>query len=377
MPDISTTFTHSYDVKFIIDSSSDYARISEMGMDKYDRLFIVIDETINRLYGEKLLKVLPNMETYIHEVKAVEYSKSIDYYPVLVDFLEQHTAGRYDAVCAIGGGIILDLVSFTVSTYMRGLPLFMIPTTLIGQTDASTAGKTCLNAHNTKNLLGTFYYPEVVYNNIELMRNSPKRITRQGLSESFKYSLLTDGSLLPSIIEFQNSPYDAALMEKIVISTVNARIAVRQDDPLASNLGHTFGHAMEKYSDYRVLHGDAILAGTVMAMYYGVEKGLMAVSERDRIFSLMQDAHLNIYIPSNLDAAKLVSFMRKDKKSSSKKLHLVMIHAIGKPYKGENGKRGFFETDYDDVQDYLTRFIADYPYKKDDYYEFLSGEELS
>jgi len=373
MADITTSYSHTYYIRFIIDPSPDFARIGEIGLEKQDRLFIVIDRNIRRIYGEKLLGKLPAMETCIHEVEAVEYSKSIDYYPVLVDFLEEHTAGRYDAVLVIGGGILLDLVSFTVSTYMRGLPLFMIPTTLIGETDASTAGKTCLNAHNTKNLLGTFYYPKVVYNSIEIMRGSPKRITRQGLSEAFKYSLLTDGKLLPEIIRFQNSEYDAAVMEEIVCSTINARIAVRQYDPLASNLGHTFGHALEKYTDYQVLHGDAILTGTVMAIHYAVEKGLMEAAERDRIFALMQEAHLNVWIPEQLDVHRLVEFMRKDKKSSSRKLHLVMIHGIGKPCRGATP---FFEAEYDDVEDFLNRYVAAYPFKKPDYYAFLHNEEL-
>ena len=387
--DISVTYTHTYDIKFIIDPSTDYSRIGEMGLEKYDRLFIVIDSTVRRIYGTDLLKKLPAMETFVHEVTAEEASKSIDYYPVLVDWLELHTAGRYDAVLAIGGGIVLDLVSFTVSTYMRGLPLFMIPTTLIGETDASTAGKTCLNAHNTKNLLGTFYYPKTVYNNIEIMRRSPDRITRQGLSEAFKYSLLTDGALLPTIIEYQArqlagtdsaETYSPELMEAIVRSTINARISVRNFDPLASNLGHTFGHALEKYSDYRVLHGDAILAGTVMAMHYGTEKGLMTSEERDRIFEMMRQAHLNVYIPDDLDVHTLVGYMRKDKKSSSKKLHLVMIHGIGRPYRGpepETNPQAFFEADYDDVEEFLTRFVSDYPYKTADYYDFLSQDKLA
>ena len=371
--EIRVSYSHTYDIRFIVDPSPDYGRIGELDLESYERLFVIIDRNIRRLYGQTLLRKLPEMETFVHEVEAVEYAKSIDYYPVLVDFLEEHTAGRYDAVLVIGGGILLDLVSFTVSTYMRGLPLFMIPTTLIGETDASTAGKTCLNAHNTKNLLGTFYYPKTVYNSIEIMKGSPKRITRQGLSEAFKYSLLTDGKLLPEIIRFQNAPYDAAVMENIVCSTIRARIAVRQVDPLASNLGHTFGHALEKYSGYRVLHGDAILTGTVMAIHYAVEKGLMDSEERDRILDMMRRARLNVWVPEDLDVHRLVEFMRKDKKSSSRRLHLVMIRGIGRPYRGETP---FYEAEYGDVEEFLIRYAENCPYRKADYYEFLSGETL-
>lgn len=375
MQNIEVSFSHIYNIKFIIDNSKDYSRISEMNLGLYDRLFVVIDENINNIYGEVLIGKLKmfGKDIYIHEIKPQEFSKSIDYYPVLVDFLESNTAGRYDAVVAIGGGICLDLVSFTVSTYMRGLPFFMIPTTLIGETDASTAGKTCLNAHNTKNLLGTFYYPKVVYNNISILRGCPDRITRQGLSEAFKYSLLTDGKLIPEIIKYQNNEFNNNTMEKIVCKTIESRIAIRNIDPLASNLGHTFGHALEKYSDYTVLHGDAILTGTVVSLHYSVEKGLMKPEDRDKIFQLMLDAHLNVWIPDDLDVKKLVHYMRKDKKSSSQKLHLVLIHDIGKPYHGETP---FYEADYDDVEMFLERYVKSYSYKVKEYPKFLQQEEL-
>ncbi len=375
MNDINTTYEHRYDTLFIIDGSKDFERMHEMGLEKYERVFIVIDENVADIYEEQIKERagIGNREIFIHRVKAEEFSKSIEYYPVLVDFFEGNTAGRYDAVVAVGGGIIIDLVSFTVSTYMRGLPLYIIATTLIGQTDASTAGKTCLNSKNTKNLLGTFYYPKVVYNNIPIMRTCSPRITRQGLSEAFKYSLLTDGKLLDTIVRFQNEKYNEEMMLEIVHKTIEARISVRKVDPLASNLGHTFGHALEKYFDYRILHGDSILTGTVMAMYYAVEKGLLSAEERDRIFDLMQKAHLNVYMYRDLDAARLVSYMRKDKKSSAGKLHLVMICGIGKPYRGETP---FYEADYDDVEDFIERYVKDYEYITDDLVLYTDKEVL-
>lgn len=373
--DIVTTYQHEYTTQFIIDASAEFERLQEMDLRSYDRIFVVIDTQVSAYYKEKLFNRMCDdaKEKITFEVSAEEYSKSIDYYPKLVQFLEEHAVGRYDAVIAIGGGIVIDLVSFTVSTYMRGLPFFIIATTLIGQTDASTAGKTCLNSHRSKNLLGTFFYPKVVYNNIEIMRTNTKRILRQGLSEAFKYSLLTDGKLLDTIVEFQNGEYNSALMEQIVRSTINARIQIRKIDPLASNLGHTFGHALEKYFDYKILHGDAILIGTVMAISYAVEKGLMEQEEYAKIFELMQRAHLNTAISEELDVKRLVEFMRKDKKSSSLKLHLVMINGIGRPYRGETP---FYEADYDDVEIFLEKFMGKYPYKQKQYIEFVDREIL-
>ena len=375
MSDVISNYEHKYETKFIIDSSEEFERIDEIGISDYDRVFIVIDENVSKLYEEKLLPKMINgkQELFVYRVKSVEETKSIAYYPKLVEFFEENTAGRYDAVIAIGGGIVIDLVSFTVSTYMRGLPLFIIATTLIGQTDASTAGKTCLNSGNAKNLLGTFYYPEVVYNSIEIMKTCSPRITRQGLSEAFKYSLLTDGKLLGDIIKFQNSDFDSDIMERIVEKTIQSRIKIRLIDPLASNLGHTFGHALEKYYDYQILHGDAILIGTVMAMGYGVKVGIMEQSEYDRIYDMMNEARLNTYISKELDTKKLVELMKKDKKSSSKKLHLVMINGVGRPYRSDTP---FLEADYEDVEKYLEEFMESYLRKREDYLEYLDRDDL-
>ena len=375
LKDIEATYEHKYTTRFIIDKSLGFSRLREMELSKYERLFIVADEKAYAIYGDRIVDILEtwNKEINVFTVEAVEYTKSIGFYPRLAEFLESNTAGRYDAVLAIGGGIVIDLVSFTVSTYMRGLPLFIIATTLIGQTDASTAGKTCLNSGNAKNLLGTFYYPEVVYNSIEIMKTCSPRITRQGLSEAFKYSLLTDGKLLGDIIKFQNSDFDSDIMERIVEKTIQSRIKIRLVDPLASNLGHTFGHALEKYFDYQILHGDAILIGTVMAMGYGVKVGIMEQSEYDRIYDMMNEAHLNTYISTELDTKKLVELMKKDKKSSSKKLHLVMINGVGKPYRNDTP---FYEADYEDVEKYLEEFMGSYLRKREDYLEYLDRDDL-
>lgn len=373
--DINAEFQHVYTTNFIIDDSEECHRMSELNLKRYDRVFYVIDRNVFEIYKNIIIKRagVELKKLFFHLVEPTEQTKSLQYYPKLVKFLSDNNAGRYDAVVAVGGGIVIDLVGFTVSSYMRGLPFFVIATTLIGQTDASTAGKTCLNADNSKNLLGTFYYPKIVYNNIKFLETCSKRITRQGLSEAFKYSLLTDGKLLLPIIEFNNKPFELAIMREIVTTTIHARIQIRKIDPLASNLGHTFGHALEKYYNYQILHGDAILIGIIMANYYAVEKSLMSQEECNSIFSLIKQAHLNIWIDRKLDVKKLISYMRKDKKSSADKMHLVLLNGIGRPYKGQTP---FFETDYVDVEKYLINFMNEYEYQCDNYIRLVQKEVL-
>ena len=372
---ICETFRHEYTTYFIVDDSENYKKISELNLKKYDRVFLVVDSNVLCLYKDVIINGIGMRSDNIlmHVIEPTEYSKSIDYYPKLITFLANNNAGRYDAVVAAGGGVIIDLVGFTVSTYMRGLPFFVIATTLIGQVDASTAGKTCLNAVNTKNLLGTFYYPIAVYNSIKILSTCSKRIMRQGLSEAFKYSLLTDGILLPLIIQFNNKNLDTVILKEIVEKTIRSRIKIRRVDPLASNLGHTFGHALEKCLNYNILHGDAITIGTIMANEYAVEKSLMTREECDKIFTMIMDAHLNIWVDEKLNVKELVDNMKKDKKSSANRLHLVLLCGIGSPYKSESP---FFEAEYDDMERFLTRFINEYKYKCSNYIEFLQKEVL-
>ena len=372
---IKTTYTHVYSTEFIIDESKDFDKLVLFKSRDYERCFYIFDSSVYQIYGEKLLMILEGNSDYENKllVDATEHSKSIDFYPKLIKWFEEHDLSRYDAVVTIGGGILIDLVSFSVSTYMRGVPFFIIATTLIGQTDASTAGKTCLNTHNGKNVLGTFYYPQQVYNNISILFTNKARFMRQGLSEAFKYGLLADKSLVNDVVEFQNGQKSEAKMSQIVYKTIQARIKIREIDPLASNLGHTFGHAMEKYFNYNILHGDAIAAGMVLALSFGVSVNLIKEETCREIWELMNAAHLNVYLPYHFDVSKLIRLMRKDKKSSASRLHLVLITDYEKLYKD---KIPFYTVEYSAVEFFLDNFCKHYDYKKEAYENFLQKEIL-
>lgn len=372
---IKAVYTHVYNTEFVIDESKEFDRINLLSIKNYERRFYIFDSNVYRIYGEQILYLLEDDSTYEKKylVDATEHSKSIDFYPQLIAWFEKNSVGRYDAVIVVGGGILIDLVAFSVSTYMRGVPFYIIATTLIGQTDASTAGKTCLNTASGKNVLGTFYYPIQVYNNIPLLFTNTSRYMRQGLSEAFKYGLLADKSLVYDVVEFQTNCATEALMAQIVYKTIQARIKIRNIDPLASNLGHTFGHAMEKYFDYDILHGDAITAGIVLAIFFGVNEKLIRKEICQEIWGLLKKAHLNIFLPTEFDISKLIQFMRKDKKSSMSKLHLVLLTDYEKPYKKNEP---FYEVEYSKVEKFLHKFFKTYIYKKDEYEKFLQKEIL-
>ena len=358
---ISTTYTKKDEVSFIVDDDPKLLWLSDFEDSTFERFFVVIDKEVNRIWGSRILKRLEShkKEIFFFEVEAAENSKSLSFYPNLVDFLESKKCNLFDLVIAVGGGIIIDLVSFTCSTYMRALRFYAVPTTLIGQIDASTAGKTCLNTANSKNLLGTFYYPLKVYSNIHFLETNRKYYLRQGYSEIFKYGLLGSSRLIKMMSSYIKKPSASALMEIILLAT-KIRIKIRKINPLASNLGHTFGHAIEKISNFGILHGDAISAGTVMSLYFSKKIGITDGKSITAIVDDMKELGLNVYVDKNLDIDKLVELMTRDKKSSTTGFNLVLIAGVAKPYR--SNKSNFYRTSPDFVKSFLRDFMKEYPY---------------
>lgn len=373
---ISTTFKAENTVEFIQDDDKEMDWISNFESKDFDKFLIFIDDNVDKVWGKTILSQLNkhNKEVKVKSVISIEETKSINFYSEAVDFLESNKCSRFDLVIAIGGGIVMDMTSFVVSTYMRGVPLFMIPTTLIGQTDASTAGKTCFNSNNNKNLLGTFYYPKIVYNNINFLKSNSNRYSRQGLSEAFKYGLLNSSNLIAELKKYEALKEEKTL-KNIINLTIKSRIAIRKIDPLASNLGHTFGHAIEKFSDYRILHGDAISAGTVLALNYSVYIGIMSEEIKNNIINDMKFLGLNLYVDNSLESKKIIQLMLQDKKSSSTQLNLVLIKDISKPF-SEEGKY-FCKSEPDKVRSFLDDFLNDYDYKINECSKFLQRDNIN
>ena len=259
----------------------------------------------------------------------------------------------------IGGGVLIDLISFMASVYMRGVPLILIPTTLMGQVDATTAGKTCINSPSSKNLLGTLYFAKKVYINTTFISTLPTYELRQAFSEIFKYSLLNSAKLLNLLIKYKKEPIEKTLIE-VIRETIKARINIRNVDPLASNLGHTFGHAFESLSNFEIGHGDAISAGLLMAIKFGEESKITKKGTFEKTRQLMEKLGLNTQIDQKIDFKKVIKKMQTDKKSSNNSINLVLIKDYQKPFK-QNAKFPFYSTQSEIVYDFLINYKKAYP----------------
>jgi len=180
--------------------------------------------------------------------------------------------------------------------------------------------------------------------------------------------------LLVELLErHHESPTPEGLFELVRMS-IEVRILIRKEDPLASNLGHTFGHAIEKLAGFKVLHGDAISAGTVMALEYAKRKGLMTAAAVQHIVERMRRANLNVHFDRALTAPDMVKLMLRDKKSSASAMYLVLIRDIGEPY-FEDGSF-FYRADPADVQEFLAEYLATSPFGMDDCAAFLERDAL-
>ena len=370
---IKEAITEKQSVVFYLDNSPDCSGLEQIDVSAYQKCIVICDEYLKKIWWPILRKKLEKRIniSHVEYLSASESSKNLESYVKLVDILAKFQCSRDDLIIAVGGGTILDVAAFLASTYMRGIPLLMLPTTLIGQADASTAGKTCLNAGYSKNLLGTLYLPAYVYNNAAILNTNSSYDLRQGFSEIFKYALLGSHKLLNLLKEYNRTPDNNKLIE-IIKETIKVRMMIRKKDPLASNFGHTFGHAFEKYSNFAVGHGDAIAVGIAMALELSVIKKIISEKLKKEIFGLMRELKLNNKVEKGIDPKKLTEIMLKDKKSSNTAIRLVLIEDIARPF--ETSGSPFYSVNPTYMQNFLSEILHNEIYFQKNHWDELRNE---
>ena len=359
MDQLDFTLEAKDNVSFLIDDNPNFGWLTNFQIEPSNRIYVIIYNYVNNNWGEQLRGQLNQHAKSIIWLpfESLEKNKELNNFIELIEILEHKGLSRFDVIIGIGSGVLLDIVSFTASVYMRGVPLILIPTTLIGQVDAATGGKTCVNSKKSKNLIGTYYMPRIVYNNIRFLDDLNEYHWRQGFSEILKYALLGSSHLLSLLLKYSHSPQDKVLFD-IIKETIRVRVKIRKNDPLASNLGHTFGHAMEKLSKYNVGHGDAIASGILMAIKFGELQGITNPKLFDNVLEKMTMLSLNKYHDSDWTVNQIIYLMGKDKKSSSEKINLVLIKDIEKPY--FNDSIPFYPIQPEPIKEFLDWYFMEY-----------------
>lgn len=321
------------------------------------RVFVVTCKTVNNLYGRHLKKVLEKLGlkyTFI-VLPDGEKVKSPEYLSQLYDDLVKNRFERSDFIIAFGGGVIGDLAGFAASTYLRGINLIQIPTTLLADVDSSVGGKTGINHSGGKNLIGSFYQPKCVIIDTDFLGTLDGRELKNGFSEVIKYGAILDKDLFQYLEENIAKILwaDKESLVHIIQKSCGLKAYVVGRDEKESgfrsvlNFGHTLGHAVETLYDYKkIKHGEAVAIGMVFASLVSKELGLCNEETVKRLGNLIRNSELPAEIPP-FKPEEYINVIKSDKKTSSNLIKFVLIKEIG--------EFSFQELDFDYLYNFLKK----------------------
>lgn len=308
-------------------------------------VFIITDTNVKDYAAQvnQSLQAAGNNNGKIFVLPAGESTKSFEHYQAICEWLIENGLNRKSLLIAVGGGVIGDLAGFAAATIMRGIEFVQIPTTLLSQVDSSVGGKTGINIPQGKNLVGAFYQPSAVIADIETLKTLPRRELLAGYAEIVKYALINDAPFFDwleenaaAIVALEDAP-----LVRAIETSVQAKAAIVQADETEQgsrallNLGHTFGHALEAAANYdgRLLHGEAVAIGTIIAFDLSTRLGLCDENDLQRVESHFVKVGLPTHaaqIPSFAATPdKLFALMQKDKKATADAINFIVVNGIG------------------------------------------------
>ncbi len=291
---------------------------------------VITDDKVDALYSERLIKSLE--EAGYKVVKFVfkngEASKNAHTFVDILEFLAENHLVRSDAVFALGGGVVGDIAGFAASAYLRGISFVQVPTTLLAAVDSSVGGKTGIDLAAGKNLAGAFYQPKLVICDPDLLKTLDFKIFCDGCAEVIKYGAISD----KKIFEMMSDPKNLDI-ESIITRCVEIKrdVVVKDEKELGLrqilNFGHTFGHAVEKCSNYEISHGSAVAIGMAVMMRACAAAGICTKEYSDRLETLIKKYDLPTY--THIGEEELFTALLSDKKRKSDGITLVIPKSEG------------------------------------------------
>jgi 3-dehydroquinate synthase len=291
---------------------------------------LITDDKVDRLWSERITVSLKSAGFVVsrHVIPNGEVSKNIENYIKILGFLSDNKLSRSDTLFALGGGMVGDIAGFAASTYLRGIRFVQIPTTLLAMVDSSVGGKTAVNLDSGKNQVGTFYQPDLVVCDPELLSSLPDDIFRDGCAEVVKYGVIADRRLF-DMLKVPLGPQLEEVIERCL--TIKSRLVYEDELDTGPrqllNFGHTFGHAVEKCSGYAVTHGKAVAIGMVMAAHIAEKMGICSSDCCRKIENMLTSFELPH--KTGLSGTELLNAIISDKKRSLEEITLVLPEEIG------------------------------------------------
>ena len=337
---------------FLVETSSrsypvyaDWGLLGNIGphirrLGNYRSVFIITDANVSALYRgvvESSIKSV-DIKAYTYEIPAGEMSKNLDMAGRIYSWLSSLRCERGDVVVALGGGVVGDLSGFVAATFLRGIDVIQVPTSLAAMVDSSIGGKTGVNLPAGKNLVGAFYQPKAVIADLDTLTTLPQREMASGWAEAIKHGLILDVSLVELFEEKQHNLLD--INSDITLDVITRSMAIKanivgEDEKesggrrILLNYGHTVGHALEAVTKYeKLLHGEAVSIGMMVAVRISKEMGLISQEIVDRQERLLRDFNLPVN-NQGIDTSGVITAIQSDKKVSGKKINWVLLDGIG------------------------------------------------
>lgn len=327
-----------YDIVF--DDSFDElsSKVKELGFS--DRRFCIItDSNVGPLYADQVKSILEPIanKVVVYEIPAGEENKNLTEINKVYGFLIEEKLDRHDLIIALGGGVVGDMAGFIAATYLRGIAFVQIPTTLLAQTDSSVGGKTGVDYEGYKNMVGAFYMPRLVFMNISVLKTLDGVQFASGFAEVMKHGLIKDSDFYMWLIEnmYEIEERDPETLITMVKKSCDIKRAVVEKDPTEKgdraflNFGHTIGHAIEKYKNFELLHGECVALGAVAAAFISWKRELLSMDEYYEIRDMFVPFGLPISV-TDIDEDEVIRLMHSDKKADSGSIKFVLLKKVGK-----------------------------------------------
>ena len=303
------------------------------------KIAVITDTKVGPIYSHEVIEILEPLcnKVCIYEMYAGEAHKTLDTVKDIYTYLIREGFGRNDLLIALGGGVVGDVTGYVAATYMRGIDFIQMPTTLLSQNDSSIGGKTGVDFDGYKNMVGAFKMPLLVYMNLNTLTTLDDRQYFSGFAEVMKHGLIKDAAFYTWLIEnmYEICERDMNILEEMIYRSCNIKKAIVEKDPTEQgdrallNFGHTIGHAIEKYMNFELTHGECISLGAVAAAFISWKRNLISMED----YYEVRDMYVPFYLPisiDNIDPRAILQITKSDKKVSDNHIKFILLKRIGK-----------------------------------------------
>lgn len=303
------------------------------------KICIYTDSNVEKLYAKQIQELLEPVcrKVILFSFPAGEEYKTLDTIKEAYKTLIEAGFDRKDLILALGGGVVGDMAGYTAATYLRGIDFVQVPTTLLAQSDSSIGGKTGVDFDGYKNMVGAFHMPSLVYMNLATLKTLDARQFYNGFAEVMKHGLIKDAIFYEWLLDkmYEICERDLDTLEEMIMRSCTVKKLVVEKDPTEQgerallNFGHTIGHAIEKYKNFTLSHGECVALGCVAAAFISWKHELITMEEYYEVRDMFVPFNLPISV-EDIDPQEVLRLTKSDKKMKDGTLQFILLKRVGK-----------------------------------------------